>query len=462
MKLKMCTYLLLACVPSLIFTNSLHAGKMPLLQVSKNGRFLVTDKGQPFFWLGDTAWSLFEKLNREDACFYLKDRKSKGFTVIQAVLLFEGGIKPNAYGHKQLVKDKQGKWTPNELYFKHVDYIVDAAERQGLYIAMFPAWAAGYVGKDSGVFNASNTEEAFAYGHFLGKRYRDKPIIWVLGGDYYAEGTDEVWRRMAEGLTEGDGGRHLITYHPGGGGRSSTHFHNEKWLDFNMIQSGHSKQNHGYDNITKDYLLDPIKPTIDGESGYENISDGLRTAGPDVPLLSAGDVRRYAYCDVFAGAAGHTYGCCEIYQFWEEGTKPHARWGATIPWKKALNLPGAGQMMFLRRLIESRPMLIRIPDQSIIVGDAMKRTERVQATRGADGSYAFVYLSTGKPVTIRMDKMSGKSVKANWYDPRKGTSQLIGEFPNKGNRRFDPPSTGRDNDWVLTLDGIAAQSKSSQ
>ena len=99
-----------------------------------------------------------------------------------------------------------------------------------------------------------------------------------------------------------------------------------------MIQSGHSKQNHGYDNITKDYLLNPIKPTIDGESGYENISDGLRTAGPDVPLLSASDVRRYAYCDVFAGAAGHTYGCCEIYQFWEAGTKPHARLGATIPW----------------------------------------------------------------------------------------------------------------------------------
>jgi len=454
MKTTLHGLLLWVCLLSLLATKSLQAAELPQLQVSKNGRFLVTDKGKPFFWLGDTAWSLFEKLNREDADFYLKDRKSKGFTVIQAVLLFEGGIKPNAYGHKQLVKDKQGKWTPNESYFKHVDYIVNRAESEGLYIGMFPVWAGSYVYKDRGLFRASNTEEAYAYGGFLGKRYSDKPIIWILGGDYYAEGTDVAWRELARGLAEGDGGRHLITYHPGGGKRSSTWFHNEKWLDFNMIQSGHSKQNHGYDSITTDYSLNPVKPTIDGESGYENITEGLKTAGADVPRLTAADVRRFAYCDVFAGAAGHTYGCNEIYQFWTKGSKPHARWGAIIPWKKALDLPGARQMQFLRRLIESRPMLIRIPDQSMIVGNAMKRMDRVQATRGFDGSYAFVYIASGKAVTLRMDRISGKSVKACWYDPRKGMSRLIGEFPNKGIHRFDPPSSGRGNDWVLTLDAV--------
>ena len=450
--------LLWVCLLSLLAAKSLQAAELPQLQVSKNGRFLVTDKGKPFFWLGDTAWSLFEKLNREDADFYLKDRKSKGFTVIQAVLLFEGGIKPNAYGHKQLVKDKQGKWTPNESYFNHVDYIVNKAERQGLYIGMLPVWAGTYVRKDRGLFHASNTGEARAYGSFLGKRYRDKPIIWILGGDYYAEGADEVWRELAKGLTEGDAGRNLITYHPRGGKRSSTWFHNEKWLDFNMIQSSHSKKNHGYDDIARDYSLKPVKPTIDGEANYENITEGLQTAGPDVPRLNAADVRRVAYCDVFAGAAGHTYGCNEIYQFWMKGSKS-PRWGATIPWKKTLDLPGAGQMQFLRKLIESRAMLIRIPDQSIIVGDTMKRMERVQATRGSDGSYAFVYIASGKPVTIRMDRISGKSVKACWYDPRKGTSRLIGEFPNKGIRRFDPPSSGRGNDWVLTLDAVNEQSQ---
>ena len=117
MKATLHGLLLWVCLLSLLATKSPQAAELPQLQISANGRFLATEKGEPFFWLGDTAWALFEKLNREEADFYLKDRKSKGFTVIQAVLLFEGGIKPNAYGHKQFVKDKQGKWKPNEFYF---------------------------------------------------------------------------------------------------------------------------------------------------------------------------------------------------------------------------------------------------------------------------------------------------------------------------------------------------------
>jgi hypothetical protein len=455
MKMRFHVFLSWVCLLPWFAARLVQATELPQLQVSENGRFFVTDEGTPFFWLGDTAWFLFEKLNREDADFYLSDRKSKGFTVIQAVVLWH--LKPNAYGHKPLVK-KNDKRIPNELYFKHVDYIVDTAERKGLYIGILPAWAGSLVRKDRGLFNTSNTEEAYAYGLFLGARYRNKPIIWILGGDYYAEGADEVWRELARGLSEGDDDRHLITYHPRGGRGSSTRFHNEQWLDFNMIQSSHSKQNHGYDAIARDYSLKPAKPTIDGEANYENITDGLRAAGPGVPLLNAADVRRAAYCDVFAGAAGHTYGCNEIYQFWTEG-KPDARWGAILPWKKALDLPGAGHMQFLRKLIESRPMLIRIPDQSLIAGDPMKRMDRMQATRGSDGGYAFIYISSDKPVRIQMDKISGDVVKASWYDPRTGTSKVIGRFPSEGIQSFVPPSSGNDNDWVLVMDAVVQESE---
>ena len=128
MKATLQGLLLWVCLLSSLATKSTQAAELPQIQVSDNRRFLVTDKGKPFFWLGDTAWSLFERLNREDADFYLSDRQSKGFTVIQAVLLFEGGIKPNAYGHRQFVKDKQGKWTPNESYFKQGDILTIADE----------------------------------------------------------------------------------------------------------------------------------------------------------------------------------------------------------------------------------------------------------------------------------------------------------------------------------------------
>src|SRR5688572_6612345 len=75
------------------------------LKLSENKRYLMTGDGQPFFWLGDTAWELFHRLNREDADRYLQNRAGKGFTVIQAVALAEldGLNDPNPYGHRPLL-----------------------------------------------------------------------------------------------------------------------------------------------------------------------------------------------------------------------------------------------------------------------------------------------------------------------------------------------------------------------
>src|SRR3954449_4113292 len=57
------------------------------LKVSENGRFFTDEKGNPFFWLGDTGWLLFSKLTREEAVQYLEDRRKKGFNIIQVMLL---------------------------------------------------------------------------------------------------------------------------------------------------------------------------------------------------------------------------------------------------------------------------------------------------------------------------------------------------------------------------------------
>src|SRR3954452_7231976 len=93
----------------------------PRLKVSENRRFLVKEDGSPFFYLGDTAWELFHRLDREEAERYLKDRAAKGFTVIQAVVLAEldGLHSPNPYGHTPLEGDDPAR--PVEDYFKHVD-----------------------------------------------------------------------------------------------------------------------------------------------------------------------------------------------------------------------------------------------------------------------------------------------------------------------------------------------------
>jgi hypothetical protein len=51
--------------------------------------------------------------------------------------------------------------------------------------------------------------------------------------------------------------------------------------------------------------------------------------------------------------------------------------------------------------------------------------------------------------------MSGKTLRASWYDPRTGKSTPIGEFAKTAVREFKPPSSGENNDWILVLDDAA-------
>ena len=471
---------------------SAQAGSLPFLRVSDNKRFFVKADGSPFFYLGDTEWALFH-LTREDAEFYLKDRAAKKFTVIQAIATFWGGLdRPNAYGETVFVNGDP--MHPNEAYFKHVDWVVDKAESLGLYIGMVPIWSKEYVQQDRSLLDIPaygpsirsairaqgpsvvDKAGAYAYGRFLGSRYRDKPIIWILGGDWFPTGVEDTWRAMAAGLAAGDGGAHLKSYHPKSPRSSSQFFHNDDWLDFNMLQSGHTSLNRNYDLIAADYDRIPVKPVIDGEGGYEGYN-----------RIEAYLVRRIAYCGVFAGGAGYTYGANGVFgatsKSWRNPAGRAAKADATgrrgagdgspgvqdgevpsrapaLPWKQALQLPAASQMQYLRDLIESRPMLLRIPDQWLLVNDPMGTSDRIQACRASDGSYAFIYTATGAKLDVRLvdriyEKLSGTSIKAYWYDPRLGTSTNIGEFPKTESRQFTPPSSGRGNDWVLVLDDAA-------
>jgi len=240
------------------------------LRVSDNRRFLVHEDGSPFFFLGDTAWALFQRLTREQADHYLADRASKGFTVVQAVALseFDGLRAPNPYGNLPL--DDADPLRPNDAYFRHVDYVVDKAESLGLVVGLLPTWGdkVGPVkwGVGPEIFAP---ESARSYGEYLGERYRERQIIWILGGDRNAEleRHKAIWRAMAEGLRRGDGGQHLITYHPMGVYSSSMFFHDEPWLDFNMLQSSHEvRDRDSYNLVWKDYDLAPAKPCMDGET----------------------------------------------------------------------------------------------------------------------------------------------------------------------------------------------------
>jgi len=432
------------------------------LKISSNHRFFTNEKGEPFFWLGDTGWLLFSKTTREEAEQYLEDRRKKGFDVIQVMVLHSLAA-INVYGDSALVNRsvahpltiaRDSIHDRKYDYWDHVDFIVDLAAKKGIYLAMVPVWGTNV--KNGWV----SREDAKAYASWLAHRYKNKwNIIWLNGGDTKGSDSAATWKIIGSTLKKEDP-NHLISFHPFGRTSSSEYFPNTDWLDFNMFQSGHrsydldtSKSEHrfGPDNykfLEIDYKLQPTKPSLDGEPSYELIPHGLHDTTK--PYWQPDDVRRYAYWSVFAGAAGHTYGHNSVMQFYKPTDKGSA-YGAKKFWFDALNDSGAQQMIYLKKLILSKPYFERVPDQSLIAGEQGVKYNYIAATRG--NNYAFIYDYTGRNFKVNMGKIKGKKVKASWYSPRDGSKKSIGEFVNKGIKEFNPPGEEKDgNDWVLILE----------
>lgn len=456
------------------------------IQVSSvNTHYLAYQDGTSFFWLADTGWEMLHRLNRTETETYLENRKTKGFNVIQTVLISEFihmDKSTNYYNDSIFIQENPEKPAitlgnnPENAkeydYWDHVDFVVKTAEDKGLYLALVPSWGEWVTPRtDKALFNSK--EQAYSYGWFIGNRYRNSPnIIWILGGDRHPDehpiGVD-LWRAMAEGIADGtnnirkmdgkaDYSSTLMTYHSFNS--SSNWFHNDEWIDFHTWGSYHAEVNNTktYLAAIADWNLPNPKPTMNSEPCYEG--HGINYAIDDNGIFTSTDVRLAAYWSVFSGAAGFTYGAQPIWQFTDETRKKHSP-KTYQNWQQGMELPGASQVGLLKKLMESRPMTNLVPDQSLIVAGQGDCGSYSCAIRGK--SYAFVYIPTGNKTTIKMGIISGEKVKASWFDPRNGHFTVIGEFKNSGEKSFEVPGmskelswlkSGRGCDWVLVLESL--------
>jgi len=448
----------------LLSFKSSEVSVLPVLKISDNHRYFTAD-GKPFFWLGDTGWLLFTKMKREETIQYLDTRQKQGFNVIQ-LMVVHGGGDMDAYGDSALVNKNVAtpRVTPGNTfgkgkeydYWDHMDWVIDEAAKRGIYTALVPVWGSVVKGEHVSAIKAK------AYAEFLAKRYRDKSnVIWMNGGDIQGTDSLKVWNTIGNTLRALDP-NHLITYHPRGRTQSSTWFHNEPWLDFNSVQSGHRTYaqdtskgdlHYGEDNwkyIATDYAKTPAKPTLDAEPSYEKIPFGLHDL--TLPRWTAADVRRYGYWSVFAGASGYTYGNNDVMQMHKPTDKGSA-YGSKEYWYQSINDPGAQQMVYLKKLMLSRPYFDRVPDQALIAGGQGEKYNRLIATRGKN--YAFIYTYTGRDMDVNTNILEGSKIKASWYNPRNGETTAIGTFAKSKMRKFNPPGEKKNgNDWVLIIDAI--------
>lgn len=428
------------------------------LVLSEDRHYIEHEKGTPFFWIGDTGWAMFQQLTREEVDRYLDNRKVNGFTVIQSVAFWfpHGGNidsgplnAPNAYGHPPFEGDAASPATSNPLvleegspldpadYWDHADYVVNAVRERGLYLALLPVWGNAFINnRMPGSSIEFDREEARAYGEFLGRRYGDEPhIIWVLGGDvdpvnFGDQDQRDVYRAMAEGIGRGVSGnesltwntpasdwdRTFMTFHAvqapwlngGEGGSSSLWFHDDPWLDVNMMET-YVWTDRVYPLVREDYALYPVKPTLLGEGAYE-----WGAYGQECGWVSPLRVRRQAYQAVFAGAAGVTYGHHAIWAFRGEDCGQS--------WETGIEAPGARQVGFvLRGFLSAFDVRNYVPDQSLLINPG-EGEERLCAMRQKEGGGWMFYFPSNKPAAMDTDRAGSIQGTVTWIDPRTGVS----------------------------------------
>jgi hypothetical protein len=412
------------------------------VKLSDGKHFLTDQKDKPFFWSGDAAWSLIVQLNREEVDYYLNDREQKGFTVILVNLIdhkFGTNAPANIYNEAPF-KDKPFI-SPNENYFLHVDYVIEAAARRGIIVLLCPLYLGWEYGDEGWAEEVKKAEpgDLRIWGQYVGKRYADEDnIIWCIGGDADPSPLKKKVLECVKGIQEYDN-RHLFTCHNNPEFLAINPWAGEKWLTINNVYSySHSL----YELCKNAYDHKPLMPYFMMESAYENEHNSTPQ-----------QLRSEAYWPLLCGAMGHIFGNCPIWHF---SSTPG--WCGISDWKAQLNLPGSVSMDYLQKLFRSRPWHLLVPDfdhKVIIDGYGQWGSKDwITAACTSDGKTIIAYIPSGRQVTIDLSMINGKKARCWWYNPENGIVVDKGTFPAEGPRQFIPPS---DSDWILVIDDASCK-----
>jgi hypothetical protein len=416
------------------------------LKVSSNRRYLVDQHSVPFLIVGDSPQAMIGNLSVADAAAFIANRKAAGFNALLVDLLcakYTGcredgttfdGIKP--------FTTPGDLSTPNPAYFARADAMIRLAAKAGMVVFLDPIETGAWLDE----LRANGIAAAYAFGQFVGTRYRRFPnVVWSNGNDFQTWRTksdDAVVLAVAKGIRSVDR-RHLQTvaldYF-----RSSS-LDDFRWRSVIQLDAAYTYRP-TYAEVLKEYNRKYFMPVFMAEAGYE-----FEQVNPSVSYGTAEIVRRQAYWSLLAGAAGQFYGNRWTWPFRDD-------------WKGHVNTPGSEQMGHLVKLFAGRDWFRLVPDRGhriVTEGYGRFRTtgnvgssDYVTTAATPDGELAVSYLPNGGTIVVDMARVASP-IRARWYDPTNGTYSPVSRapLPNSGRVSLTAPSTnaGGDRDWALIL-----------
>ena len=372
-----------------------------MLSISENKRYLLKDnKFYPY--IADTAWTLLQRLNRDDIIYYLDKRALQGFNAIQVSAISElDGIRtPNREGKLPFLNGDV--LTPDDAYFSLLIFLASECEKRDMVLTLLPTWGDKFNKKWGIGPEVFTPENAFFYGRYLAEKLADyENIIWMLGGDRPVENERHrlIIDNMAAGLKAGEKECHLITFHPPGEKSSADYLACTDYIDFHSIQSSHAFGGFKSEKMIQKTLKAEQKPCIDAECAYE-----------DIPLeqdlswqyrFSDKDVRKRIYKNLLAGGAGVVYGHQSVWCFRDKKDKEYI-----YTWKQALNRPMAKQICHIKTFLSLFDVQKSFPVNC-----------SKEAFAASDGNKTALYFENDQPVFLKLKDTSSGLV---WFNPKSG------------------------------------------
>ncbi len=320
-----------------------------MLSISTEEDYFV-DKGKPFFYLADTAWSALTNTTDDEWERYLDKRKEQGFNVIQLNLLPQWDRSKSSIiedYHKQsyrIVYDSQ--------YMEHVKKRIKKMKDKGFTPAIVLLWCDYVDGTWATREDFMPLCEVSNYVSFaVNQLDRFEPIYYISGDTRFDnQHTCEYYLKALETIKISKSKSLCALHIAGGEERIPQKLIETNRIDFYTYQSGHmvdgqylaSKLAHTFNNNIKK------KPVLNSEPCYEGHGYGNQYG-----RFSRFDVRKASWTSVLSGAkAGIAYGAHGIWNWHKKNQKTCNETFAmeSFEWEAALEFEGAKDVAFIKEL----------------------------------------------------------------------------------------------------------------
>ena len=457
------------------YSGDLEIYKRGFVTTNGSKHFVYAD-GTPFFYLGDTHWSIYREEIDSPGPYagntgatshfkYIVDKRvEQGFTVFQSEPI---GTQTNLADGK-LDESDVAAFKLNDRYYQYV------AEK-GLVHANAEFFFCNSMSKAL----AEDERYLEAISRYWVARYSAYPVMWTLAqeadNDFYRErgdqkfydANDNPWVKVAEFIHRYDAYRNPLSCH-----QENTYY-------TTVTGAGSTVPNRDNDGKSAFYGEDVSArtghnwwaaqwgPNLAGqESGkaprdyWESDKVAINYEGKYCNLWTKdAGARMQSWIAMLSGFAGVGYGAADIWLYdgnydlnttSNDGLESITPEDKAIRWCKAVEFESAWQQGVMRRFFESfdwqnlKPDLneenIFKPDQSFYVA----------ASVGNETYVVYLYKrNKNSGSVLGMD--ADKSYDAAWFDPRTGETLEIGEIRADAQGTWKAPEKPGDEDYVLFL-----------